>query len=183
LAAPLANLMLARAGSREHEIVVRLALGASRGRLIRQLLSESFLPAVAGAGGGAYLAAELSQLLVSFISTPQSPVFLDMAMDWRTLGFTSGLTVLATILFGLTPAIRATGTAPSVVLKAGGRGMTAGRERFGLQRILVTSQVALSLVLLVGALLFVRSLRNLFTLDAGFKHDGILIYTCGFHPP
>ncbi|HEV3252942.1 MAG TPA: ABC transporter permease [Candidatus Acidoferrales bacterium] len=173
--ANLANLMLARAGSREREIVVRLAIGASRGRLIRQLLSESLLLALAGAAGGAFLAVELSDLFVSFISTPRSPVFLDMAMDWRVLGFTAGLAILTTVLFGLTPAIRATGMAPSVVLKSGGRGMTAGRERFGLRRILVTVQVALSLVLLVGSLLFVRSLRNLFTLDAGFQQNGILI--------
>jgi predicted permease len=178
--ANLANLMLARSGSREREIVVRLAIGASRGRLIRQLLSESLLLALAGAAFGALLAVELSDLLVSFISTPRSPVFLDMAMDWRVLGFTAGLAILTTVLFGLTPAIRATGMAPSVVLKSGGRGMTAGRERFGLRRILVTSQVALSLVLLVGSLLFVRSLRNLFTVDAGFQQDGILITSVDF---
>jgi putative ABC transport system permease protein len=178
--ANLANLMLARAGSREREIVVRLAIGASRGRLIRQLLSESLLLALAGAACGAFLAVELSDLLVSFISTSRSPIFLDMAMDWRVLGFTAGLAILTTVLFGLTPAIRATGMAPSVVLKSGGRGMTAGRERFGLRRILVTLQVALSLVLLVGSLLFVRSLRNLFTLDAGFQQNGILITSMDF---
>src|ERR1700680_1168865 len=155
--ANLANLMLARAGSREREIVVRLAIGASRGRLIRQLLSESLLLALAGAACGIFLAVELSDLLVSFISTSRSPIFLDMAMDWRVLGFTAGLAVLTTILFGFPPRIPATGTAPSVVLKAGGRGMTAGRERFGLRRLLVTLQVPLSLVLLVGSLLFVRS--------------------------
>jgi putative ABC transport system permease protein len=178
--ANLANLMLARAGSREREIVVRLAIGASRGRLIRQLLSESLLLAVAGAACGAFLAVELSDLLISFISTPRSPVYLDMAVDWRVLGFTAGLAILTTVLFGLTPAIRATAMAPSVVLKSGGRGMTAGRERFGLRRILVTSQVALSLVLLVGSLLFVRSLRNLFILDAGFQQKGILITSVDF---
>ena len=175
--ANLANLMLARAGSREREIVVRLAIGASRGRLIRQLLSESLLLALAGAACGIFLAVELSDLLVSFISTSRSPIFLDMAMDWRVLGFTAGLAILTTVLFGLTPAIRATGMAPSVVLKSGGRGMTAGRARFGLRRLLVTLQVALSLVLLVGSLLFVRSLRNLFTVDAGFQQEGILIAT------
>jgi putative ABC transport system permease protein len=178
--ANLANLMLARAGSREREIVVRLAIGASRGRLIRQLLSESLLLAVAGAVCGAFLAIELSDLLVSFMSTSRSPIFLDMALDWRVLGFTAGLAILTTVLFGLTPAIRATRMAPSVVLKSGGRGMSAGHERFGLRRILVTSQVALSLVLLVGSLLFVRSLRNLFTLDAGFQQNGILITSVDF---
>src|SRR6202011_642257 len=85
------------------------------------------------------------------------------------------LAVLTCAIFGLTPALRATRVAPVVVLKSTGRGMTAGRERFGLRRALVVSQVALSLVLLVGALLFVRSLRNLLTLDAGFREEGLLI--------
>jgi putative ABC transport system permease protein len=178
--ANLANLMLARAGSREREFVVRLAIGASRGRLIRQLLSESLILAVAGAVCGAFLAIELSNLLVSFMSPSRSPIYLDTALDWRVLGFTAGLAILTTVLFGLTPAIRSTRMAPSVVLKSGGRGMSAGRERFGLRRILVTSQVALSLVLLVGSLLFVRSLRNLFTLDAGFQQNGILITSVDF---
>jgi len=173
--ANLANLMLARAGAREREIAVRLALGASRGRLIRQLLGESLLLAGAGATFGALLAGALSNLLVSFISTPNNPIFLDMAFDWRMLGFTAGLAALTTILFGLTPAWRATAMAPSAVLKTGGRGMTASRERFGIRRILVTAQVALSFVLLVSALLFVRSLRNLLTLDAGFQQNGILV--------
>jgi predicted permease len=96
------------------------------------------------------------------------------------LGFTAGLAVLTTILFGLAPALRATRTAPGAVLKAGGRAMTASRERFGLRRVLVVSQVALSLVLLVGALLFVRSLRNLVTLNTGFQQNGIVIAQLDF---
>ncbi|MGH9774975.1 MAG: ABC transporter permease [Candidatus Acidiferrales bacterium] len=178
--ANIANLMLARASVREREIAVRLALGASRGRLIRQLLSESLLLAVAGAICGALLAGVMSQSLISFLSTTNNPVFLDLGLDWRVLGFATGLAFLTTILFGLMPAVRATGTSPAEVLKAGSRGMTASPERFGLRRILVTSQVALSLVLLVGALLFVRSLRNLMTLDAGFQQNGILIANLDF---
>jgi putative ABC transport system permease protein len=173
--ANLANLMLARASAREREIAVRLAMGASRGRLIRQLLAESVLLAVAGAALGAMLSQWLSQFLVSFLTTENSPLFVDLHPDWRVLAFTAGLAILTCIVFGLTPAMRATKTSPGAVLKTSGRGMTAGRERFGLRRMLVVSQVALSLVLLVGALLFVRSLRNLLTLDAGFRQDGILI--------
>ncbi len=173
--ANLANLMLARASAREREIAVRLALGGSRPRLLFQLLSESFLLASIGAALGAVLAQVLSRFLVLFMSGSSEPLFLELSPDWRVLGFTAALATLTCILFGLTPALRATGTSPSMAMKTGGRGMTASRERFGLGRLLVVSQVALSLVLLVGALLFVRSLANLLTLDAGFQQDGILI--------
>ena len=173
--ANLANLMLARATTREREIVVRVALGARRSRLIRQLLSESLLVSVLGALCGAILAVWLSQLLVSMMSTPNDPVFLDLTMDWRVLGFAAVLAIFTTVLFGLAPAVRFTGTRPSAALRSVGRGMIAGRQRFGLRRILVITQVALSLVLLVSALLFVRSFRKLVYLDAGFRQDGILI--------
>jgi predicted permease len=172
--ANLANLMLARASGREREIAVRQALGASRARLIRQLLVESLLISVAGATFGAVLAAQLSKLLVSFLSTDVTPPFVEMATDWRMFAFLAGIAILTCILFGLAPAIRATKLAPSVAMKAGGRGMTETRERFGLRRFLVISQVALSLVLLVGSLFFVRSLQYLLTLDAGFQQNGVV---------
>jgi len=178
--ANLANLLLARASGRDREVAVRLALGASRGRLIRQLLAESALLAIAGAACGAILAAVLSRLLVTFISTPDNPVFLDMPTDWRVLGFAAGLAVLTTFLFGLAPALRAGNVPVGSVLKTGGRGMTAGRERFRFQRVLVASQVALSLVLLAGALLFTQSLRNLMTRDPGFRRNGVLVANVDF---
>jgi putative ABC transport system permease protein len=173
--ANIANLMLARASAREREVAVRLALGASRLRLIRQLLSESFLLAAGGALSGSFLAWILSAWLIGFLSTANHPITVDLSLDWRVLAFTTSLAFLTTALFGLIPALRATAAAPVEALKSGGRGMTASKEKFGLRRILVASQVALSLVLLVGALLFVRSLRNLFTLDTGFQDDGVLI--------
>jgi predicted permease len=172
--ANLANLLLARASVREREIAVRQALGASRGRLVRQLLVESLLLATAGAALGAGLAQALSRLLVTFLSTGTDPVFLDLAPDWRTLGFSAGLAVLTCLLFGLAPAIRATRMEPGAVMKASGRGMTASRERFSLRRGLVVAQVALSLVLVAGALLFSRSLGNLLTVETGFRQEGIL---------
>jgi putative ABC transport system permease protein len=178
--ANLANLMLARGSAREREIAVRLALGASRGRLTAQLVSESALLAVAGAVCGVALASVLSRFLVSSLSKPNSPIFLDMPMDWRVLGFSTGLAMLTTLLFGLLPALRSGSVAPGNVLKSGGRGMTAGRERFRLQKILVASQVALSLVLLAGALLFARSLRNLMARDPGFQQDGILVVNADY---
>jgi putative ABC transport system permease protein len=178
--ANLANLMLARASARERQLSIRLALGASRGQLIRQLLCESLLLAAGGAVSGTLLAVVISRALVSFISTPNNPVFLDIALDWRVLAFTAGLAILTTVLFGLTPALRVTRSVPNTFLQAEGRGTTGGRERFSLRRILVVSQVAFSVVLLVGALLFVRSLRNLLTLDAGFQQNGVLITSVEF---
>jgi predicted permease len=178
--ANLANLMLARAGARERQITIRLALGATRGRMIRELLSESLLLSVAGAICGLSLAFAVSRLLVALISTPDSQILLDLAMDWRVLAFTTALAVLTTVFFGLAPAVRATRAEPATLLQSGSRGMSGGRERFSLRRILVVSQVALSVVLLVGALLFARSLRNLTTLNAGFQQNGILITSIDF---
>jgi predicted permease len=116
--ANLANLMLARASSREREMGMRMAVGATRGRLIRQLLAESLLLGLAGALLGAQLAHVLTRLLVSSISTQSAPLFMDLAMDWRMLGFTAGITVLTCVLFGLTPALRATRVSPGAVLKS-----------------------------------------------------------------
>jgi putative ABC transport system permease protein len=173
--ANLANLFLARAGAREREIAVRQALGASRRRIVRQLLSESLLLACLGALAGLVLAFGLSRYLVRFISTPDDLLSLNLGMDWRVFGFTAGLALLTCLLFGLVPAIRATRVSPAAAMKAGSRGMTMSRDRHGLRRSLVVSQIALSLVLLVAALLFIRSLRYLLTLDAGFRQNGILV--------
>jgi predicted permease len=178
--ANLANLLLARASAREREIAVRQALGARRGRLVRQLLVESLLLAVVGAGLGAGLAQALSRLLVSFLSAGNDSVFLDLTTDWRVLGFAAAMAVLTCVLFGLAPALRATRIEPGAVMKAGGRGLTAGRERFSLRRALVVAQVALSLVLVAGALLFSRSLNRLLTTPTGFRQEGILITQVGF---
>lgn len=178
--ANLANLMLARAGARERQITIRLALGATRARIIRELLSESLLLSIAGAICGLFLAFAVSRMLVAFISTPDSQIFLDLGMDWRLMGFTTGLAALTTVFFGLAPAVRATRAEPATLLQSGSRGTSGGRERFSLRRILVVSQVALSIVLLVGALLFARSLRNLTTLNTGFQQDGILITNVDF---
>lgn len=178
--ANLANLLLARASVRETEIAVRLAVGASRWRLVRQLLSESMLLAVAGTVLGVVLAEALSRGLLAFISTRDSPLYVGLSLDWGVLGFTAALAVLTCLLFGLAPALRATRLSPSAAMRAGGRGSTAGRERFSLRRSLVSLQVALSLVLLVGALLFVRSLQNLLTTQAGFNAEGILTVNLDF---
>jgi predicted permease len=180
--ANLANLMLARASAREKEMAMRMAVGAGRGRLIRQLLIESLLLAGIGAMLGAVLARSLSHVLIASLSTQHDPLFVELPTDWRVLGFTTGLAVLTCILFGLAPALRATSVAPGLALKESGRGTTQGRSRFALRRILVVSQIALSLMLLVGALLFARSLNNLAGLDAGFRQSGILVTDIDFTP-
>jgi len=172
--------MLARASARERQITIRRALGASRWRMIRELLSESLLLAVAGTVCGLFLAFAISRMLVALISTQQNQIFLDLGMDWRVLTFTTALAVLTTVFFGLAPAVRATRAEPATLLQSGSRGMSGGRERFSLRRILVVSQVAVSVVLLMGALLFVRSLRNLTTLNVGFQQSGILVTNVDF---
>jgi putative ABC transport system permease protein len=173
--ANLANLMLARATAREREIAVRLAIGASRPRVIRQLLAESIVLAVAGTAAGALLARWLSRLLVTFITTDRTPVFLDFSLDWRMFAFTAALAVTACLLFGLAPAIRATRTAPAEAMKAGGRGQTVDRGRSRLRRGLVGAQVALTLVLLIGALLFGRSLQKVLHVATGVDDDGVIL--------
>lgn len=172
--ANLANLMLARATAREREVAVRLAIGASRRRIIRQMLSESLLIAALGGAGGVLVAQWFSRSLIAFLATPGSPTFVDLPMDWRVFAFTAAVALTACLIFGLTPAIRATRASLGSTMKTGSRGMTDGRERFGIRRALVVLQVALSLVLVVGALLFARSLRNLTTMDPGFRQEGVL---------
>ena len=172
--ANLANLMLARATAREREIAVRLAIGASRWRLVRQMLSESLLIAGLGAIGGIFLAQWLSRALVSFLSTENAQLYVDLSPDWRTFGFIAGLAILACLLFGLSPALKATGTNPGRSMQAGGRSSTESEERFAVRRALVVVQVALSMVLVIGAMLFGRSLQNLAGVDPGFRPDGLL---------
>lgn len=172
--ANLANIMLARATARAREIAVRLAMGASRRRIIRQMLSESLLLAAAGATVGLLLASWLSRTLVRFLGTADSSLFVDLSPDWRVFAFVTSLAVAACLLFGLSPALKATSANPGRALQAGGRAGTEGHEAFALRRALVVVQVALSVVLVVGALLFTRSLQNLSRVDMGFRSDGIV---------
>ncbi|HUB78482.1 MAG TPA: ABC transporter permease [Bryobacteraceae bacterium] len=172
--ANLANLLLARASVREREIAVRQAIGASRARLVAQLLSESMLLAAFGTALGGVLAALLSRGLIAFLTTEGNRMVVGLNTDWRIAGFTAAVAILTCVLFGLMPALRATRVAPASVMRASGRGTTGGRERFTLRRSLVVAQVAMSMVLLAGALLFVRSLQKLMAIDPGFRPDGIV---------
>jgi putative ABC transport system permease protein len=170
----LANLLLARASAREREFSVRLGLGASRGRIVRQLLVESMLLASIGAGCGAFLASFLSRSLVGLLDDGEQQVLLDLGFDVRVLAFTAGAAVLTCLLFGLAPAIRATRAGSDGLLRGAGRGLTASRERFILRRGLVTLQVALAVLLVAGAALFTRTLVNLSNVDPGFDADGVV---------
>jgi len=178
--ANVANLLLARAKSRQKEIGVRLSLGASRGRLIRQLLTESALLAGLGGALGLILAYWGSDLLVTFISPPNNPMSLNLSPDVRVLSFTAAVCLLTGLLFGLAPAWRATRVELTPALKQSTPGLSAGRLRLGLAKTLVIAQAALSLVLLFGAGLFVRTLVNLKNLDTGFDTDNLLLF--GINP-
>jgi putative ABC transport system permease protein len=172
--ANLANLLLARAIARQREIAVRLAIGASRARIVRQMLSESFVIAALGAVFGVLIANWLSHSLVAFLNTESSQIFVDLTPDWRVFAFIASLAGVACLLFGLSPALQATATNPGRAMQASARSTTDSRERFTIRRTLVVVQVGLSLVLVVGALLFGRSLHKLLTVDPGFRQEGIL---------
>jgi predicted permease len=179
--ANLANLMLARASARQREMAIRMALGASRGRLLRQLLIGSSLLAISGAAIGVALAQPLSRLLIASLNTSQSTIHLSIVTDWRVLLFAAAVAMLTCVVFGTIPAMRGTRVDPIASLKSGERGVAGGRERFSVQRFLVVTQIAVSMVLLVGALLFVRSYRNLMTLDPGMRESGITVGIFGYY--
>lgn len=171
--ANLANLTLARANARAREFAVRLALGASRGRLARQLLTEGLLLSAIGTLAGLALARTLAGVIIDFLRTSNDPVPLDLSMDWRVFAFAAALGIVTCVLFGFTAARRSAYTSPGVALRADTR-TGSGRERLSFQRVLVTLQIAASLVLIVGAMLLVQTFRNLVTLDPGFHTEGVL---------
>jgi putative ABC transport system permease protein len=178
--ANIAALMLARASVREREIAVRLALGASRARIIHQLAVESLMLAMVGAVCGMIIAQNLSRVLVSFLSTQNNAIFLNLHPDWRVLLFTVTMAAVTCALFGLAPALQASRTAPAEAMKASGRAVSAGPGRFRMRRTIVIAQVSISLLLLSGALLFTRTFSNLLKVDPGFDPDHILITDVDF---
>ena len=174
--ANVANLLLARAAGRQKEIAVRLAIGAGRWRLVRQLLTESILLALAGAAAGFVLAAAAARGLSRFQLPLPVPIVFDFNVDWRVVAFTAGLSLITALLFGLAPALRA--TRPDLVDALKNETSAFGNKaRFGMRNVLVTVQVAFSLVLLAGAGLFLRSLQNASSIDIGFDPRNILLMT------
>jgi predicted permease len=164
--ANVANLQLSRAAARQREISVRLSLGATRFRLVRQLLTESVVLAVAGAGLGLAIAYWGRQLLPG--PSAQAP------LDWRVLVFTGVLALITAILFGIAPALRATGARLSDALKESSRTVAGSRALLG--KILLVVQVAVSLVLLIGAGLFLRTVENLRRVDVGFNAQNLVLF-------
>lgn len=180
--ANIASLMLARAAARHREIAVRRALGASRARLIRQLLTECVLLSAVGAVLGVFFARWGSALLVRYISTRNNNVFLDLSLDWRTLTFIATIAIFTGLLFGVLPAFRSTRVSLTAAMKGSQVADTAERRaRFRPGKWIVASQVALSLVLLVGSGLFLRSLVKLVTLDIGFDRSNVLLVGADLH--
>ncbi len=173
--ANVANLLLARASHRRREIAIRLALGAGRGRVVRQLLTESILLASMGGALALAMAWWGSAALVSMISTGDSPAPLDVHPDWRIFGFTAAVSLLTGILFGLAPALRGTRVDPGPAMKEGSR--QAGRSSRALDRLLVVAQVALSVVLISGAGLFVRTLQKLWSVNLGYDRENVLMFS------
>jgi putative ABC transport system permease protein len=171
--ANVANLLLARGAARQREFAVRLATGARRGRLIRQLLTENLLLATISGLVGIAFAVWSTQALVRFISSSANPIFLDLRPDARLLAFTVGVTFVTALLFGLTPALRATRIDLAPALKENSRAFSSGGER--LRKMLVVSQVALSMLLAVGAGLFLNSFRHLVAVDTGFDATNVLL--------
>jgi predicted permease len=165
--ANLANMMLARATAREHEFAVRRSLGASGAQLVRQVLVESFILAMIGAGAGAVAAPVIGRAALRMLSTQRDPIFVALGADGHVLGFTIAAACLSTLLFGLTPALRAA--------QANTRGATAGCEKLSFRRALLAAQVALCVVLLTTAFLFSQSFRNLLSSSPGFDSRGILV--------
>ncbi len=170
--ANVASLLLARASARQKEMAVRLAIGAGRGRIVRQLLIESTLLSLVGAACGIAVASVAGRFLVNLISSGPTELEFDLTPNWHVLGFTSIVAVATGIVFGLVPALQATATGPAATLKEDAR---TGTSRSKLLPSLVIAQVALSLILLSGAGLFVRTLQNLQNLDPGFSPEGVLL--------
>jgi predicted permease len=177
--ANIANLLLARADRRRKEMAVRLGIGAARGRLVRQLLTESLLLSGLGAFLGLLFAFWGSRFLFTLLARGDVPVQLDAVLDLRRLGFAAAVALATGVFFGLAPALQATRVDLSATLKDAARSVGAARRGRGrgfhlpLGSLLVVLQVGLSLVLLVGAGLFVRSLRNLLSVDPGFDREAL----------
>lgn len=181
--ANIATLMLARAAARHREVAVRKALGATRGRLIRQLLTECILLSVAGAVLGLFFARWGSALLVGFISTKNNPlpVFLNLSFDWRVLSFTAAIAILTGLLFGVLPAFRSTRVSLTSAMKGSQAADAEGRVKFRPGKWIVASQVALSLVLLLASGLFLRSFVKLITMNIGFDRNNVLLVSADLH--
>ena len=179
--ANVANLLLARAAYRHREIAVRTALGASRWRIVRQLLTESVLLSVVSGAVGLALSVWLIKLLVA-ISPPNTARFDEIALNWQVFIFIFGVTILAGLLFGLVPALQTSRTDLNETLKESGRTGAPGATRNRIGGILIVSEVALSFVLLACAGLLIKSFMHLRDIDPGFQADNVLAMRLSLPP-
>ena len=175
VSANLASLLLARGEARRTEMAVRRAIGAGRGRLVRQLLTEAVFVTACGALGGLLLARWTKDLILAWLNRTDPSFLIEPSLDLRVLAVSVGIALVVALLVGLIPAWRATRVDPNESLKQGASSVAGGRDLIG--RGLLVAQVALALVLLVAAGLFVRTLRNLDTLDIGFNKANLLLFT------
>src|SRR5262245_6279564 len=173
--ANVASMLLARATARQREIATRLALGATRLRIIRQLLTESILLAALGGLVGALVAFWGTPLLLRILASGLDPIYLSVSTDARTLSVTAAVTLLVGILFGLAPALGSARLSLIPALKDSSATLKGGADSFGLGRALVVCQVALTFLLVIGAGLFVRTLQNLKSQDLGFTREHLLL--------
>ena len=172
-----ANLLLARGFARRREIAVRLAIGASRSRVVRQMLTEAGVWTLFGAAVGVPVASAGARVLVAMMTTREELIALDLGPNWRVLAFTLVLALLTAAVCAVLPALRATRLDPGPALKGTGQAGDGTRRRWSLARALAATQVAVTVVLLVGAALFVRSLQQVLSQDAGFERDNVLVLT------
>ncbi|HTP33342.1 MAG TPA: ABC transporter permease [Candidatus Acidoferrales bacterium] len=170
-----ANLLIARASARQKEVAVRLALGAGRARLVAQLLEESLILSLAGGVLGVGLAILVDQALIGFLPQNITPFALSAIPNWRVLGFTLAISIATGVLFGLAPALQSTRPELAGTLKDQA-GSVVGGTAVGLRKALVVAQVALSLLLLIGAGLFAQSLNNVKGISAGFQTENLLSF-------
>ena len=180
--ANVANLLLGRATARRREIGIRLALGASRRRLIQQLLTESLILALLGGGCGLVLALWTAGTLVSFIPALGLPIWLNLTIDWRVFVFTLAVSLITGVVFGLAPALQASKTELVSTLKDEAGAIGGGRRKGRVRNTLVVVQIALSLVALIGAGLFIRSLQRAQLLKPGFNPDHVLLASLDVFP-
>jgi predicted permease len=171
-----ANLLLARSAARQREIAIRVALGASRGQIMRQLFIESLILAIAGGASGLFLSMWLTRGLVRFLPYDPSTIALSTAPDTRVLLFTTAVTLATAIVFGLIPAFRGSAVPASSTLKEEAGSVTGGQGHVRLRKVFVGLQVALSSMLLIGAGLFVRTLDNLRKVDLGFNTENVAMF-------
>ena len=174
--ANVANLLLARGEERQRELAVRVTMGADRGRVLRQLLTENVTLALFGGGAGV-LVAFLGTRLLTALDPANLPRVEAVTVDGTVLGFTLAVALLTGVVFGAAPALQALRQDPQEGLREGGRGGTASRRRAGFRRVLAVSELAFAVVLVIGAGLMLRTFRALSTLDVGFQPEGLLSLT------